>query len=45
MKWLLAKWNVPYTASTVLSKFRAEAVKRDALNGCVQGKIVTDATL
>lgn len=45
MKWLLEKWNVPYTASTVLSKFRAEATKRGALNGCEKGKIVTDSTL
>jgi hypothetical protein len=45
MKGLLEKWNVPYTSSTVLNNFRAEAVKRDALNGCVQGKIVTDKTL
>jgi len=45
MKGLLEKWNVPYTSRTVLNNFRAEAVKRDALNGCVQGKIVTDKTL
>lgn len=45
MKGLLEKWNVQYTASTVLSKFRAEAVRRDELNGCVKGKIVTDKTL
>jgi len=45
MKWILEKWNVPYTSTTVLTKFRAEAVKRDALNGCVKGKIVTDKTL
>lgn len=45
MKGLLEKWNVPYTASTVLNNFWAEAVKRDALNGCVKGKIVTDKTL
>jgi len=45
MKWLLEKRNVPYTSSTVLANFRAEAVKRDALNGCVKGKIVTDKTL
>lgn len=45
MKWLLEKRPVTYTSSTVLDKFRAEAVKRDALNGCVKGKIVTDKTL
>lgn len=45
MKWLLEKWNVPYTSSTVLANFRAEAVKRDALNGCEKGMIVTDQTL
>lgn len=45
MKWLLEKRNVPYTASTVLANFRAEAIKRDALNGCIKGKIVTDQTL
>ena len=45
MKGLLEKWPVTYTASTVLSKFRAEAVKRDELNGCQKGKIVTDTTL
>lgn len=45
MKGLLEKWKVPYTASTVLNNFWAEAVKRDALNGCVKGKIVTDQTL
>lgn len=45
MKWLLEKWNVVYTSSNVLTKFRDEAVKRDALNGCVKGKIVTDKTL
>jgi len=45
MKWLLEKRNVPYTQSNVLTQFRAEAVKRDALNGCVKGKIVTDKTL
>ena len=45
MKWLLEKRNVPYTSSTVLSKFWAEAITRDALNGCVKGKIVTDKTL
>lgn len=45
MKWLLGKWPVTYTASTVLSKFRAEAINRNELNGCVKGKIVTDKTL
>lgn len=45
MKWLLEKRNVVYTSTTVLDKFRAEAVKRGALNGCVKGKIVTDKTL
>ncbi len=45
MKWLLGKRNVPYNASNVLTKFWAEAVKRNALNGCVKGKIVTDKTL
>ena len=45
MKWLLEKRNVVYTSTTVLDKFRAEAVKRDALNGCIKGKIVTDKTL
>ncbi|MCX6823597.1 MAG: hypothetical protein NT085_00515 [candidate division SR1 bacterium] len=45
MKGILEKWNVPYTSTTVLAKFRAEAVKRNALNGCVKGKIVTDTTL
>jgi hypothetical protein len=45
MKWLLEKWNVPYTASTVLANFRAEASKRNELNGCIKGKIVTDKTL
>lgn len=45
MKWLLEKWPVTYTSTTVLTKFRAEAVKRDTLNGCVKGKIVTDKTL
>ncbi len=45
MKWILEKRNVVYTSSNVLTKFRDEAVKRDALNGCVKGKIVTDKTL
>ena len=45
MKWILEKWNVQYTSSNVLSKYRAEAIKRNALNGCVKGKIVTDKTL
>ncbi|MCX6825087.1 MAG: hypothetical protein NTY80_02570 [candidate division SR1 bacterium] len=45
MKGLLGKRNVPYTASTVLANFWAEAIKRDALNGCEKGKIVTDKTL
>lgn len=45
MKWLIENWNVQYTSSNVLQKFRAEATKRNALNGCTQGKIVTDATL
>jgi len=45
MKGILEKRNVPYTSSTVLTKFRAEAQKRNALNGCVKGKIVTDETL
>ena len=45
MKWLLWKRNVPYTASTVLANFWAEAIKRDALNGCEKGKIVTNKTL
>lgn len=45
MKGLLEKWKVPYTSTTVLNNFWAEAVRRDALNGCVKGKIVTDKTL
>ncbi len=45
MKWLLEKRPVTYTASNVLTKFRAEAEERNALNGCVKGKIVTDKTL
>jgi len=45
MKWLLEKRNVVYTSTNVLDKFRAEAVKRNVLNGCVKGKIVTDKTL
>ncbi len=45
MKWILEKRGVKYTSATVLTNFRAEAVKRDALNGCVKGKIVTDKTL
>lgn len=45
MKWILEKRDVPYTSSTVLSKYRAEAIKRNALNGCEKGKIVTDKTL
>lgn len=45
MKWLLEKRPIVYTSSNVLTKFRDEAVKRDALNGCVKGKIVTDKTL
>lgn len=45
MKWLLEKRPVTYTSTTVLNKFRAEAEKRNALNGCVKGKIVTDKTL
>lgn len=45
MKWLLEWRDVQYTSSTVLTKFRAEAVKRDELNGCEKGKIVTDKTL
>ena len=45
MKWLLEKRNVSYTASTVLANFWAEAVKRNELNGCVKGQIVTDQTL
>lgn len=43
MKWLLEKRPVTYTASTVLTKFRTEAIKRDALNGCKKWYIV-DAT-
>ena len=45
MKWLLEWRDVPYTSSTVLTKFRTEAVRRNALNGCEKGKIVTDKTL
>lgn len=45
MKWLLEKWPVTYTSTTVLTKFRAEAEERDALNGCMKSKIVTDKTL
>lgn len=45
MKWILEKRWVKYTSATVLANFRVEAVKRDALNGCVKGKIVTDKTL
>ncbi len=45
MKWLLEWRDVSYTPSTVLTNFRAEAVRRDALNGCEKGKIVTDKTL
>ncbi|MFA6256542.1 MAG: hypothetical protein WC606_05225 [Candidatus Absconditabacterales bacterium] len=45
MKGLLEKRDVSYTSSTVLANFWAEAVRRDALNGCVKGKIVTDKTL
>ncbi len=45
MKWLLEKWPVTYTASTVLNKFRAEATKRNVLNGCEKWKIVTDQNL
>ncbi len=45
MKWLLEKRWVKYTSATVLENFRAEAVKRNALNGCVKGKIVTDKNL
>ena len=45
MKWLLEKWNVSYTSSTVLNNFWAEAIRRGELNGCVKGKIVTDKTL
>lgn len=45
MKWLLEKWPVTYTSTTVRARFRAEAVTRNALNGCEKGKIVTDKTL
>jgi len=45
MKWILEKRPVTYTSATVLSKYRAEAINRNALNGCVKGKIVTDKTL
>lgn len=45
MKGLLEKRPVVYTTSNVLTKFRAEAEKRNVLNGCVKGKIVTDKTL
>lgn len=45
MKWLLENRWVKYTSTTVLANFRAEAIKRDALNGCMKGKIVTDKTL
>lgn len=45
MKGLLEKWGVSYTAKTALTNFWAEAVRRDALNGCEKGKIVTDVNL
>ena len=45
MKWLLEKWNVSYTSTTVLSNFWTEAIRRGELNGCVKWKIVTDKTL
>lgn len=45
MKWLLENRWVKYTSATVLGNFRAEAAKRNVLNGCVKGKIVTDKTL
>jgi hypothetical protein len=45
MKWILEKRPVTYTSSTVLSKYRVEATNRNALNGCVKGKIVTNKTL
>jgi hypothetical protein len=45
MKWILEKRPVTYTSATVLNKYRAEAINRNELNGCVKGKIVTDKTL
>ena len=45
MKWILENRWVKYTSATVLANFWAEAIKRDALNGCVRWRIVTDKTL
>ncbi len=45
MKGILEKRDVSYTASNVLANYRAEAVKRDALNGCKKGMIVDASNL
>ncbi len=40
MKGIAEWWDVSYTSSNVLTQFRNEAVKRNALNGCKKGYIV-----
>lgn len=40
MKGLAAQRGVQYTSANVLTKFRNEAIERDALNGCKKGYIV-----
>ncbi len=45
MKWILEKWEVTYTPTTVLTNYRVEAAKKNELNGCIKGRIVTDKTL
>jgi hypothetical protein len=45
MKGLLEKWDIVYTSATVMQKFRDYAKAQGVLNGCEQGKVLTDTNL
>lgn len=44
-KGMIEWWDLTYSPATVKSVFRAEAKKRDVLNGCVYGKLVKGENL
>ncbi|AHB41694.1 hypothetical protein P148_SR1C00001G0906 [candidate division SR1 bacterium RAAC1_SR1_1] len=44
-KGMIEGWKLSYSSATVKSVFRAEAKKRDVLNGCVYGKLVKGENL
>lgn len=44
-KGMIEWWKLSYSPATVKSVFRAEAKKRDVLNGCVYGKLVKGENL